>query len=36
MVIGIPKLEHISRICEVCVMRKQHKKSFPKKSSRAS
>jgi len=36
MVLGIPKLEHTSRMCEVCLMEKQHKKSFPKKSSRAS
>jgi hypothetical protein len=36
MVIGIPKLEHTNRMCEVCVMGKQHIKSFLKKSSRAS
>ena len=36
MVLGIPKLEHTSRMCEVCVMGKQHRKPFPKKSSRAS
>ena len=35
MVLGIPKLEHSSRMCEECVMGKQHRKSFPKKSSRA-
>ena len=36
MVLGIPKLEHTSRMCEVCVMEKQHRKPFPNKSSRAS
>jgi transposase InsO family protein len=36
IVIGIPKLEHTSRICEVCVMVKQHGKPFLKKSSKAS
>ena len=36
MVLGIPKLEHTNNLCEVCVMGKQHRKSFPKKSSRAS
>jgi len=36
MVFGIPKLEHTSRMCEVCVMGKQHRKPFLKKSSRAS
>jgi hypothetical protein len=36
MVLGIPKLEHINKMCEVCVMGKQHRKPFPKKSSRAS
>jgi hypothetical protein len=36
MVLGIPKLEHTSRMCDVCVMEKQHRKPFPKKSSRAS
>jgi hypothetical protein len=34
MVLGIPKLEHINKMCEV--MGKQHRKPFPKKSSRAS
>ena len=36
MVLGIPKLEHISTMCEVCVMEKQHRKPFPKKSVKAS
>ena len=36
MVLGIPQLEHTNNLCEVCVMGKQHRKSFPKKSSRAS
>ena len=36
MVLGIPKLEHTTKMCEVCVMKKQHKKLFPKKSSRES
>jgi hypothetical protein len=36
MIFGIPKLEHTSRMCEVCVMGKQHRKPFLKKSSRAS
>jgi len=36
MVIEIPTLEHTSRMCEVCIMGKQHRKPFPKKSSRAS
>jgi len=36
MVFGILKLEHTSRMCEVCVMGKQHRKPFLKKSLRAS
>jgi len=36
MVLGTPKLEHTSRMCEVCIMGKQHRKPFLKKSSRAS
>jgi len=36
MALGIPKLKHTSKMCEVCIMEKQHRKPFPKKSSRAS
>jgi len=29
-VTGMPKLDHINRLCEVSVIEKQHKKTFSK------